>query len=73
MYDGRVIQSAWIVNALQWNPLYWAIEMVRQALLGNLIWGQSSDIWWIGLVLVLMFMIAIYVFRKTEAYFADIV
>jgi lipopolysaccharide transport system permease protein len=73
MYDGRVIQSAWIVNVLQWNPLYWAIDMVRQALLGNLIWGQSSDIWWIGLVLVLMFMIAIYVFRKTEAYFADIV
>jgi lipopolysaccharide transport system permease protein len=73
MYDGRVIQSEWIVNALQWNPLYWAIEMVRQALLGNLIWARSSDIWWIGLVLMLMFMIAIYVFRKTEAYFADIV
>ena len=73
MYDGRVIQSEWIVNALQWNPLYWAIEMVRQALLGNLIWAQSSGIWWIGLVLMLMFMIAIYVFRKTEAYFADIV
>lgn len=73
MYDGRVIQSEWIVNALQWNPLYWAIEMVRQAILGNLIWAQSSDIWWIGLVLMLMFMIAIFVFRKTEAYFADIV
>ena len=73
MYDGQVIQSEWIVNALQWNPLYWAIEMVRQAILGNLIWAQSSDIWWIGLVLMLMFMIAIYVFRKTEAYFADIV
>ena len=73
MYDGQVIQSEWIVNALQWNPLYWAIEMVRQAILGNLIWVQSSDIWWIGLVLMLMFMIAIYVFRKTEAYFADIV
>jgi lipopolysaccharide transport system permease protein len=73
MYDGRVIQSEWIVKALQWNPLYWAIEMVRQALLGNLIWVQSSDIWWIGLVLMLMFMIAIFVFRKTEAYFADIV
>lgn len=73
MYDGRVIQSEWIVNALQWNPLYWAIEMVRQAILGNLIWARSSDIWWIGLVLMLMFMIAIFVFRKTEAYFADIV
>lgn len=73
MYDARVIQSEWIVNVLQWNPLYWAIEMVRQAILGNLIWAQSSDIWWIGLVLMLMFMIAIFVFRKTEAYFADIV
>lgn len=73
MYDGRVIQSEWIVNALQWNPLYWAIEMVRQALIGNLIWAKSSDILWIGLVLMLMFMIAIFVFRKTEAYFADIV
>lgn len=73
MYDGRVIQSEWIVNALQWNPLYWAIEMVRQALIENLIWSQSSDIWWVGVVLILMCMIAIYVFRKTEAYFADIV
>ncbi len=73
MYDGRVIQSEWVVNALQWNPLYWAIELVRQAILGNLIWAQSSDIWWIGVVLMLMFLIAIYVFRKTETYFADIV
>ncbi len=73
MYDGRVIQSKWIVNALQWNPLYWAIELVRQALLGHMTWGQSSDIWCMGVVLILMSMIAIYVFRKTEAYFADIV
>jgi lipopolysaccharide transport system permease protein len=73
MYDGRVIQSEWIVNALKWNPLFWAIEMVREALVGHMSWVKSPDIMWIGVVMMLMLMIAIFVFRKTEAYFADIV
>ncbi|MBK9566960.1 MAG: hypothetical protein IPO37_17855 [Saprospiraceae bacterium] len=73
MYDGRVIQSEWIVKLLQWNPLYWAIEIVRQTLQGSQLWTPSSEIWLVFLVLFIMFIIAIYVFRKTEAYFADIV
>lgn len=73
MYDGRVIQSEWIVRALQWNPLYWAIEIIRITL-GEGHWGNlTSEIWIVFLVLSILFLVAIYVFRKTEAYFADIV
>jgi lipopolysaccharide transport system permease protein len=73
MYDGRVIQSEWIVKVLQWNPLYWAIEIIRQSLQGIRLWTLSSEIWLVFLVLFMLFLVAIYVFRKTEAYFADIV
>lgn len=73
MYDTSVIQQPWIKYILQLNPLNFAIELIRSN-----ITNTSSFIWpyltlWVPAIVFLLYMIAIYTFRKTEAYFADIV
>ena len=73
MYDTSVIQQPWIKYILQLNPLNFAIELIRSN-----ITNTSSFIWpyltlWVPAIVFLLYMIAIYTVRKTEAYFADIV
>ena len=73
MYDTSVIQQPWIKQILQLNPLNFAIELIRSN-----ITNTSSFIWpyltlWVPAIVIILYMIAIYTFRKTEAYFADIV
>lgn len=73
MYDTSVIQQPWIKQILQLNPLNFAIELIRSN-----ITNTSSFIWpyltlWVPAIVFLLYMVAIYTFRKTEAYFADIV
>ena len=73
MYDTSVIQQPLIKQILQLNPLNFAIELIRSN-----ITNTSSFIWpyltlWVPAIVIILYMIAIYTFRKTEAYFADIV
>ena len=73
MYDTSVIQNPWVKLILKLNPLNFAVELIR-----NNISNTSTFTWpyitlWVPVIVILLYMIAIYTFRKTEAYFADIV
>jgi lipopolysaccharide transport system permease protein len=73
MYDTSIIRQSWIRSLLELNPLNYAIDLIR-----NNITGQSGFIWpslsfLVPVFIFLLYTVAIYTFRKTEAYFADIV
>lgn len=73
MYDGNSLKLAWLERTLAFNPLNYAIQTVRTSL-GNGSWSNLELIPF-GMVgiLIIIFFVAIYTFRKMEAYFADIV
>ncbi|MGB4841154.1 MAG: ABC transporter permease [Saprospiraceae bacterium] len=73
MYDTSVIKQPWIQDVLRLNPLNFAIELIRQNMTNpkGLIWPDISL--WVPLLMIGLYIISIYTFRKTEAYFADIV
>lgn len=73
MYDTSIIKQPWIKTILELNPLNFAIELIR-----NNITNESSFFWpeitfYVPVIIVLLYVISIVTFRKTEAYFADIV
>jgi lipopolysaccharide transport system permease protein len=73
MYDTSIIRQMWIRKILELNPLNYAIELVRNNITyhDSIIWPDIS--WWVLAVMIMLYMVAMYTFRKTEAYFADIV
>ena len=73
MYDTSIIRQNWIRKILELNPLNHAIELVRNNITyhDSIIWPEIS--WWVPAVMIMLYIISIYTFRKTEAYFADIV
>jgi len=73
MYDTTIIQQPWIKVILELNPLNFAIELIRNNIsnMSTFIWPEISV--WVPGVMVALYIVAIYTFRKTEAYFADIV
>ncbi|MBK8055088.1 MAG: ABC transporter permease [Saprospiraceae bacterium] len=73
MYDTSIIRQNWIRKILELNPLNYAIELVRNNITyhDSIIWPEIS--WWVPAVMIMLYIISIYTFRKTEAYFADIV
>ncbi len=73
MYDTSIIQQDWIRNILELNPLNFAIDMIRNniATSTTLSWPEISI--WVPALMIMLYVIAIFTFRKTEAYFADIV
>ena len=73
MYDTSVIQQPWIKQILQLNPLNFAIELIRNNLTNISSFALPSITLWVPAIVIILYMIAIYTFRKTEAYFADIV
>ena len=71
VYTIDTIQTEWVKNLLYINPLNGALELFRQPF-------QSADIYWTGIfisIISLLFFLAagIIYFKKTEAYFADLV
>jgi lipopolysaccharide transport system permease protein len=65
------IQQSWLKYILAINPVNAAIELFRSAFTGGYI---DTAIVSIGIASAfLLLLIGIYYFRKTEAYFADIV
>lgn len=73
MYDTSIIRQSWIQAILILNPLNFAIDLIRHNMtnLSAFYWPHLSL--WIPLVMIVLYIISIYTFRKTEAYFADIV
>jgi len=73
MYDTSIIRLSWIKNILGLNPLNYAIDLIRNNIIGqsNFVWPELSVL--IPVLLLILYAVAIYTFRKTEAYFADIV
>ena len=73
MYDTSIIKQPWIKTILELNPLNFAIELVRNNItnISNIFWPDIS--FFVPVVIILLYLIAIVTFRKTEAYFADIV
>lgn len=73
MYDTSIIRQPWIKSVIELNPLNFAIELIRLNITNSadFIWPDLSV--WVPIVMFLLYVVAIYTFRKTEAYFADIV
>jgi lipopolysaccharide transport system permease protein len=73
MYDTSIIKQPWIKTILELNPLNFAIELVRNNItnISNFFWPEISI--YVPLLILVLYTIAIVTFRKTEAYFADIV
>ncbi len=73
MYDTSIIKQPWIKKVLELNPLNFAIDLIR-----NNISNTTTFLWpdislWVPTVMIVLYIVAIFTFRKTEAYFADIV
>jgi lipopolysaccharide transport system permease protein len=73
MYDTRTLDNIWAQRILELNPLQYAIQLVRASLAGNDLSVFCHFSWHLPMLLILLYFCAIYIFRKTEAYFADIV
>ena len=73
MYDTSIIKQPWIKTILELNPLNFAIDLIRNNIINSstFLWPEWS--FWVPVVIILLYITAIYTFRKTEAYFADIV
>ncbi len=73
MYDTSIIKQPWIKSILELNPLNFAIELVRNNMMNTSTFFWPEIISFMPLLIVLLYVMAIVTFRKTEAYFADIV
>ena len=73
IYDTSIIRQSWIRSLLELNPLNYAIDLIRNNIIGQygFIWPSLSV--FVPVFIFLLYVVAIYTFRKTEAYFADIV
>lgn len=73
IYDASKISTGWAKTILTINPLSYAIELLRKNLLGQDNIFLTEYFFPVLIFILLMYVVAIYTFRKTEAYFADIV
>lgn len=71
IYPLSIIDSEWIKKIISFNPLYAAINLMRYAFLDTPI--NFSEIITSSLFSILIFILGLYYFRKTELYFADTV
>jgi lipopolysaccharide transport system permease protein len=73
MYDTSLIQQSWIKYILELNPLHFSIDLIRINISNRstFIWPDLS--FGVPIVVFIIYLVAIYTFRKTESYFADIV
>jgi lipopolysaccharide transport system permease protein len=72
IYPLQSVQQQWVKYVLALNPVNAAIELFRAPLSAN-----NNPDWAIvgigAITAVLIFVIGIYIFKKTEAYFADLI
>jgi lipopolysaccharide transport system permease protein len=70
LYPVSIVENTWINHVLAVNPMYAAITLFRLPLIG----GADLDLIVISIISsVLLLLVGIYYFKKTEAVFADIV
>lgn len=70
IYPLQPIQQDWLKYTLALNPVNAAIELFRAPLRGNYI---DTTVVWIGLISTLLLLVmGLFYFRKTEAHFADL-
>ena len=72
MYDTAKINSHLLRKLVELNPLHFAIENIRASLTTKTAQLPELSIF-VVLIIIILYFLAIYTFRKTEAYFADII
>lgn len=73
MYDTSIVRQTWIRSLLELNPLNYAIDLIRNNIIDQPYFVWPSLSFFVPVFIFLLYAVAIYTFRKTEAYFADIV
>ena len=73
MYDASIIRQPWIKNILELNPLNYAIDLIRITISDQSDFVLPAISVLVPVFMLILYVVAIYTFRKTEAYFADIV
>jgi lipopolysaccharide transport system permease protein len=73
MYDSTLLQGGLMAEILHWNPLHAAIGSLRNGIHSQEGISLFMPIYHLLPLLAILLVVAIYVFRRTEAYFADIV
>lgn len=70
IYSMRIVESVWLQWIFKLNPLSGAIYLARFPFSDEVM--DWSIIIWSSIPTILLFVIGIFTFRKTEAYFADL-
>ena len=73
MYDVSFFQVEWIVAILEANPLHYSIQLLRTTIINGSLAGVSDFSLVLGWMLFFSYFCSLYIFRRTEAYLADIV
>ncbi len=70
MYSASIFKSEWAQYLIALNPLAGAINMARYAFIDAPVRWDLVGISWVSAIVLLL--VGVFVFRKTEAYFADL-
>lgn len=73
MYDASIIRQPWIKDILELNPLNYAIDLIRFNISDQSDFVLPAISVLVPVFMLILYVVSIYTFRKTEAYFADIV
>ena len=71
LYSAKAFTNPWINAVMKANPIAASIQLCRSVFTGQLVdWGSVITS---SIVAIVLMVIGIYTFRKTESYFADLV
>lgn len=70
MFPLNITNNKWAHIVLQWNPIAGALELVRSVFVNYTV--SMDVIIYSSFSTVLIFLLGLYYFRKTESYFADL-
>jgi len=70
LYSAKAFSSPWINAIMKVNPIASAIQLCRSIFTGQQVDWQSVGTG--GIVAILLLLMGVYTFRKTESYFADL-
>ncbi len=73
MFDSKQFSQPLLQFILELNPLNYAIQSIRETLIGTYTEATTPFSWYLLVLLITLYFLGIYVFRRMEAYFADIV
>ena len=73
MFDSKQFSQPILQTILHLNPLHYAIQTIRNVLTDGQLEIMGNMSWHLPLILITLYLLGMYVFRRMEAYFADIV